>query len=142
MVLGLNNEDMLVLVKRNSQNRLVFDELKPCFSNEKIMPLIPSSHPGKAVALFNSTTQYNNGMSQMLILGDKEQAINVFIDDDHHIRDADMPFQFLDGWAHLEQPAKFCTKAGNCLHQKYIINDDGTIALANDPNYVLGTDED
>jgi len=54
-VLGISEEGKLVLVPNTDQNRLVFDSLRPSFENPKVMPLITSSHPGKAVVLTRVT---------------------------------------------------------------------------------------
>ena len=53
------------------------------------MPLILSSHPGKAIVLKNEVRQHGHGMEEMIKLGDEKDAISIFIDEDNHIHNAD-----------------------------------------------------
>ena len=61
-VWGLTKEQKLILLPSKNKNRLVFDDLRPSFENPKIMPLIPISHPGKAVVLTKIVKQHDHGM--------------------------------------------------------------------------------
>jgi len=51
MVLGLDDDEMLVFLEYNHPSRLIFEELKPAFENRKVMSLIAISHPGKGIIL-------------------------------------------------------------------------------------------
>lgn len=97
MVWGIKRvegDTQLCLVKRtDDQNKLVFDSLPPTYAlkNLKIMPLCPSSHPGKAVVLTEETRQHGHGMDQMVAFGDAANAVNIFVDDQDHIHNAQRP---------------------------------------------------
>ena len=58
MVWGLRTSDgCLILVKRGSNNQLVFDDLPLPFKNMKKMKFAPSNFPGKAVVLTTAKQQ-------------------------------------------------------------------------------------
>lgn len=56
----------------------------------KIMPLCPSSHPGKGIVLSKETRQHGHGMEQMLTFGDasSSSAVHIFVDEQDHIHNA------------------------------------------------------
>ena len=104
------------------------------------MPLILSSHPGKAIVLKNETKQHDHGMEEFITLGDEKDAISVFLDEDYHIHNANKHFQTFDGYDHGSRDLEFFTKHFEYEHQKYMAQEDGTILFLKDEEYVLGTD--
>lgn len=123
MCLGLR-EGVVVLVKREKPNegsdeRLVFDELFPTIEPKNIMPLILSSHPGKAIVLKNEVKQHGHGMEEFIRLGEEKDAISIFVDEDNHIHNADKHFQTFDGYEHKSRDLEFFTKHQEYKHQKY-----------------------
>ena len=121
-------------------NRMFFDSLQPTLAPEKIMPLILSSHPGRAIVLKKSTRQHGHGMEEFIKVGDEKDAISIFVDDDNHIHNADKQYQTFDGYQHHNRDLEFFTKHVEYAHQKYQPQQDGTILFLHDKNYVLGTD--
>jgi hypothetical protein len=87
MVWGIKEVEgkrQLVLVKRTDDaNKLVFDSVPPTYTleNLKIMPLCPSSHPGKGIVLTEEVRQHGHGMEQMVAFGEAENAVQIFIDE-------------------------------------------------------------
>ena len=56
------------------------------------MPLVLSSHPGKAIVLQNNTQQHGHGMEEYIKVGDEKDAISIFVDEDDHIHNANKHF--------------------------------------------------
>jgi hypothetical protein len=146
MCLGWRDEKV-VLVKRTlpeggsqKDDRLFFDALTPTLAPEKTMPMILSSHPGKAVVLKNEVRQHGHGMEEFIKLGDEKDAISIFVDEDNHIHNADKHNQTFDGYEHDHRDLEFFTKHVEYGHQKYKPQADGTILFLADEDYVLGTD--
>ena len=104
------------------------------------MPLILSSHPGRAIVLKNDVKQHDHGMEEFITLGDEKDAISVFLDEDCHIHNANKHYQTFDGYAHDSRDLEFLTKHVEYGHQKYMPQENGTILFLHDPEYVLGTD--
>jgi hypothetical protein len=69
--------------------RLFFDALPPTLAPQKIMPLILSSHPGRAIVLKDAVRQHGHGMEEFIKVGDEKDAISIFVDEDKHIHNAD-----------------------------------------------------
>jgi hypothetical protein len=57
MVWGIKDDELVLVKNTDDENKLVFDSLPPTYplENLKIMPLTPSSHPGKGVVLSKET---------------------------------------------------------------------------------------
>lgn len=53
---------------------------------------MPLTFAGKAIVFDGDFRQWPHGMEQMIKVGDPEDAINVFLDEDGHIQNADKPF--------------------------------------------------
>merc|ERR1719329_11341 len=147
MCLGFRDEKV-ILVKHDiseggasKDERLFFDALSPTIVPKKTMPLILSSHPGKAIVLKNEVIQHSHGMEEMIKLGDEKDAISVFVDEDNHIHNANKHFQTFDGYDHESRDLEFFTKHVEYKHMKYKPQEDGTILFLKDEAYVLGTDE-
>ena len=105
------------------------------------MPMILSSHPGKAVVLKDEVRQHGHGMEEFIKLGDEKDAVSIFVDEDNHIHNADKHFQTFDGYQHKDpRDLEFFTKHAEYGHQKYKPQEDGTILFLHDQEYVLGTD--
>lgn len=96
--------------KMFNDNRLFFDALTPTLLPLKVMPLILSSHPGRAIVLKNETKQHGHGMEEFIKVGDQKDAISIFVDEDNHIHNADKHFQTFDGYQHGNRDLEFFTK--------------------------------
>lgn len=81
------------------ESKLVFDCLPATYNlaSLKILPLCPSSHPGRGIVLTEETRQHGHGMEQMLSFGDESKAVSIFVDDQDHIHNASKPQQTFDG---------------------------------------------
>jgi hypothetical protein len=53
MVWGFKADELVLVKSTDDEKKLVFDSLQPTYplENLKIMPLTPSSHPGKGIVL-------------------------------------------------------------------------------------------
>ena len=144
MVWGLRKSDnRLVLVPKGDENQLIFDGLPQAFSNKKVMKLAPSNFTGKAVVATHKRN-HGHGMELHVTFGDSNDpnAISIFAEGDH-IMNAAIPYNTLDGWDHKKRPegCVFFTKHSDYPHQRFTVNEDGTIGLNIDPKYVLGTND-
>ena len=130
--------------REDSDKKLVFSELVPSYDLGalKTMALKPSSHKGKGVVLSEETRQHGHGMEQMLELGSEDKAIKILVDAHNHFHLADFPSLAFDGYEHESRDLEFFTNHLEYGHQKFLFNIDNTIALVNESDYVLGTDED
>ena len=107
------------------------------------MKLAPSNFTGKAVVATHKRN-HGHGMEQHVTFGDSNDpnAISIFAEGDH-IMNAAIPYNTLDGWDHKKRPegCVFFTKHSDYPHQRFTVNEDGTIGLNIDPKYVLGTND-
>ena len=145
MCLGYRDEKLILVPRKvkdesKEDERLFFDALPPTIKPEKVMPMILSSHPGKAVVLKGKIEQHGHGMVEYIKLGEEKDAISIFVDEDNHIHNADKHFQTFDGYEHHSRDMLFFTKHDEYEHQKYKPQEDGTILFLDDEEFVLGTD--
>jgi len=77
----------------------------------------------------------------MITLGDAKDAESIFIDSHGFIHSKSRPSQAFDGYEHETRDLEFFSLHMDYDHQQFSINQDGTISFNNDPNWVLGTDE-
>ena len=80
-------------------------------------------------------------MEQHITFGPVDKAIKVFIDSEDHIHDYNRPMNNFDSYTHTQRPMIFFTKHSGLPQQKYTINNEGSISLDKDPNWVIGHDE-
>lgn len=67
-------------------------------------------------------------------------AMSCFLDSEGFLHDAESCAHAFDGWEHHNRPALLFTFHPEYEHQKYIFNEDGTISLKRDPEWVFGSD--
>ena len=77
----------------------------------------------------------------MITLGNAEDAESIFIDDLGFIHNKSRPTQAFDGYEHETRDLEFFPLHLDYGHQKFSINQDGTISFNPHPEWVLGTDE-
>ena len=140
MVWGFDKENELVLVNKGSENQMVFKDLKPSYKGVKSFKMVLSSHPGMALVRNGACQQYDHGCDLYLNIHMAKYAMSCFIDEDGTLHDADMPFAVFDGHDHLNVAPHLFTNHPEYPHQKWKINQDGTISLNKAPDYVLGCD--
>ena len=99
-VWGLNEKDGLCLVEKDSEKKLIFENLPVAFTNRKTMKLAPSNFVMAGKALVASRVEnHGHGMCQYVTLGSAkdENAIEVFVDG-NQIVNANMFYSVLDGY--------------------------------------------
>ena len=72
MILGIKDDDLVLVKNSDFKNRLVFDKLEPSFNLKtlKVMALKPSSHKGIGIVIKDEVTQHGHGLVQHLEIGD------------------------------------------------------------------------
>lgn len=84
--------------------------------------------------------QYGHGCDEYLNLNMAKYAMSCFIEEDGTLHDADCSAYVFDGHDHKGRAPHLFTNHPEYDHQKYVINQDGTISIKKDPEYVLGCD--
>ena len=127
------------MIVRDQKEKLL-GKIIPALAPQNVMPLILSSHPGRAIVLTGTVRQHVHGLEEFIKVGDEKDAISIFVDEDNHIHNADRHNHTFDGYKYAHRDLIFYPKHVELPHQKYEPQQDGTILFLHDPNYVLGTD--
>jgi len=75
-----------------------------------------------------------------MLSSDPSDAIQVWVDKDGCICDATNPYHCFDGRGYQTGTFTFLSKQETLKHQRFTVNEDGTIGMTDFPEYVLGTD--
>ena len=76
----------------------------------------------------------------MITLGNADDAESIFIDDLGFVHSKTRPASVFDGYEHETRDLEFFPMHTDYGHQKFRINQDGTISFVPNPDWVLGTD--
>ena len=143
-MVGEVKEYELILVKNDSQNKLIFDQLVPSYERGgklNTMALVPSNHKGKAIVVKHGIfDQHGYGTEQHLEIGNESNAMSVLIDKNNHMLWSDCPSLAFDNkYYNVARPVYLSTNNNENCSQEVIVNQDGTISLTgHESDIVLG----
>ena len=129
-ILGLRNDQLVLLSKEENIDLLIFSEIKsPLIESERVFQMGDLKD-----GIYQSSLMTDSGNQTLRV--EKGKVISVVLDEHNYLHKVNQPFQVFNAYS-------CCFEAKNIdsREQRVILNADGTISSERDPDQVVGHDQ-